>query len=598
MARFTSKPFLPFQQARQIARDLSLKSVKEWRQYMKAHPLDNVPAAPDGRYVKEWQGWGDWLGTGNIAAKNKVFRSYSEACRWVRENGIKSEKQWLEAVKAGQVPADIPRSPRHNYKDEWTTSGDFFGTGFVAYTRRSWVSFEEAKLWASTHGITCREDWIAASKAGVLPKNIPAGPIRVYKECAGGWAALFDKAVRGGSSFIEEVIAHELMAFLPVDRSIRTISLGKGRRKRIDIAVPTKKLLIEYDGWHWHRTTVVKDQRETRSLVKQGWRVVRLRESPLSKISTDDCVVSPKKSIHQRVVVLLRHLLDLGLIPATKEGLIDDYATIGKLQTAGTVLAHAGSWADFATAQAWARHAGVKSSSEFRRYAQENGLPDNIPSVPEIVYQADWPGWGEFLGTGRSYGKPGSWRSFKSARAWAAKSGINDYKGWQKAIKENRIPNDIPRRPHGVYKTEWISYAHWFGANVKKGQRREWRLFKDAREWARASGAKSEADWRLLVKRPHFPRDVPKVPPVTYRDAWKGWGDWLGTGTIAPQQIAFLPFLDARRLVRSLGLRTETEWRTYKASHSLPPGVPRKPEHVYSDSGWHGFRDWLLDEHG
>lgn len=597
MARFPSKkPFLPFKQARKIARSLGLNSVKEWRQYLKDHNLNIVPANPDTRYAGEWQSWGDWLGTGRVAAKDKTFRSYAAARRWVQENGIGSDNQWRAAVKAGRVPVDIPRSPRLTYKDEWTTSGDFYGTGFVAYTRRSWVSFDQAKRWASTHGITCREDWIAASKAGLLPQNIPAHPMRVYDECSGGWSALFDNAVRGGASFVEEVIAHEIQPFLTVDRTVRTVSLGGSRRKRVDIVVPSHSLLIEYDGWYWHRETVEKDRRETKALIEQGWRVVRLRESPLRKVTDDDCVVSRSQGIHQRVVALLRHLLDLGIILTAKATLIDRYAVEGQLRTAGTALAIAGAWADFETARTWAQNSGIKSSTEYRQYVRENRLPEDIPSTPEITYEADWRGWGDFLGTGRVYGRPGSWRSFISAREWVTKSGISDYRGWQQAIKDNRIPSDIPRRPHVVYKSEWVSYPHWFGANVRKGRRREWRSFKDARAWARKSGTKSEQEWRQLVKKPGFPKDIPKGPQVTYRSAWNGWGDWLGTGSIAPQEVKFMSFAESRKWARSLGLRTEKDWRAYKASNLLPTGVPRKPEHVYRQSGWKGFRNWLSNE--
>ncbi len=82
-------------------------------------------------------------------------------------------------------------------------------------------------------------------------------------------------------------------------------------------------------------------------------------------------------------------------------------------------------------------------------------------------------------------------------------------------------------------------------------------------------------------------------PNVTYRARWQGRGDWLGTATVAPQEIQFKSFGEARLVARSLGLRSEAEWRAYKSENGLPPGIPARPDHVYASSGWRGFRDWL-----
>ena len=40
-------------------------------------------------------------------------------------------------------------------------------------------------------------------------------------------------------------------------------------------------------------------------------------------------------------------------------------------------------------------------------------------------------------------------------------------------------------------------------------------------------------------------------------------GDWLGTGTIASYLREYRSFKEARAFVRSLGLKSETEWRAY-----------------------------------
>lgn len=593
MPKYVKRTFLPFAEARDWARALGLRSTREWRARTKEGLPAGIPVNADQVYPAEWKGWGDWLGTGSIAPQNKTFRSFESAKAWVQENGIRSDKQWLNAVRAGLVPADIPRSPRLTYPNDWTTSGGFYGTGFISYRRRKWVPLAEAKRWASEHGIYSREDWMAASKAKLLPANIPGHPLRVYPECNGAWDAIFDTAVRGGASFTEEVFAHEVGLFLPVDRTVRSIGLGNGRTKRVDIAIPSKKILIEYDGWYWHKKSQAKDRRETEQLAAQGWRVVRVRESPLEPICDDDCVVSAKLGLHERVSTLLSHLLLRGLLPSRSRTRLNRYIADGRLHTALTSLASHAGWMTFDDAREIARSLKLKSEPDFRRYCKRGSLPERFPSAPAVVYESQWKGWGDFLGTGRTYSRPGSFRSFQSSRRWVKASGIKTYAQWNEGVRAAKIPIDIPRRPYGVYKDEWVSFAHWFGLKVTPGHRTEWRSFSTARRWARESGAKSEHEWRVLVKRDDFPEDVPKAPYWAYKPQWKGWGDWLGTGTVAPQKVKFQSFEKARRFARSLGLTTCADWLAYKRSTPLPPGIPAHPWNTYRNHGWVGIRDWL-----
>jgi hypothetical protein len=69
-----------------------------------------------------------------------------------------------------------------------------------------------------------------------------------------------------------------------------------------------------------------------------------------------------------------------------------------------------------------------------------------------------------------------------------------------------------------------------------------WRPFEEAREFARNLGLSGDAQWRAYCngKFPEttkLPADIPASPAKVYRiKGWIGWGDWLGTGTIATQQ--------------------------------------------------------------
>jgi len=104
--------FRSFTEAKNFVHSLNLKSQKEWQQYSKSEkrPKD-IPGTPPNPYRKDWKGWGDFLGTGNIAARDIQFRSFTEAKKFFRSLGLKNQREWKEYVKSGKKPDDIPALP-------------------------------------------------------------------------------------------------------------------------------------------------------------------------------------------------------------------------------------------------------------------------------------------------------------------------------------------------------------------------------------------------------------------------------------------------------------------------------------------------------
>ena len=86
------KVFRPFKEAREFARSLGLKSTREWREYYKSgNKPDDIPTAPWTTYKKDWDGIRNWLGTGTVAPKDKVYRPFAEAREFVRTLNLKGQ---------------------------------------------------------------------------------------------------------------------------------------------------------------------------------------------------------------------------------------------------------------------------------------------------------------------------------------------------------------------------------------------------------------------------------------------------------------------------------------------------------------------------
>jgi hypothetical protein len=154
------------------------------------------------------------------------------------------------------VPLDIPRSPWRTYK-EWISVPHFLGQNERKSKNRAWQTYEEARRWAVEMSILDREEWLASSRLGRIPVDIPMNPNVVYRGKGWkGWPAFLGRAVRGGSSIVEDVIAHELSHFTVVDHNTRSIAIGGGARKRVDIVLSDLALIVEYDGAHWHKKSL------------------------------------------------------------------------------------------------------------------------------------------------------------------------------------------------------------------------------------------------------------------------------------------------------------------------------------------------------
>ena len=103
--------YLPFQEALMYARSLALKSQAEWGEWRKsgARPA-NIPTTPHKVYKHAgWQGYGHWLGTGNVRCKD--FLVFKDALDYVRSLHIPTQGAWCIWCKSGARPANIPYSP-------------------------------------------------------------------------------------------------------------------------------------------------------------------------------------------------------------------------------------------------------------------------------------------------------------------------------------------------------------------------------------------------------------------------------------------------------------------------------------------------------
>jgi len=179
--------------------------------------------------------------------------------------------------------------------------------------------------------------------------------------------------------------------------------------------------------------------------------------------------------------------------------------------------------------------------------------------------------------------------TFDKARAFVQRLGLKSETEWRAYCRSGKRPDDIPSSPETVYADAgWAGWRDWLGT----GKRRNgWRPFNKARAFVRSLGLKSASDWRAYCGSGKKPDDIPSNPHKTYADAgWDGWSDWLGSG--GGRRGNWRPFNKTRAFVRSLGLESGDDWKTYCRSGKKPNDIPAVPNKAYAEH-WVGWNDWL-----
>jgi hypothetical protein len=132
-----------------------------------------------------------------VATRLKKYRSFSDARRFVRGLGLRSNAEWQAIIRNGALPSDIPTTPHRTYAGHgWCSLGDWLGTGEIAPRLREHLPFEPARAFVRNLGLRTQREWQAYAVSGKRPPDIPTNPDKTY--AGKGWAG-FGDWLRDGS---------------------------------------------------------------------------------------------------------------------------------------------------------------------------------------------------------------------------------------------------------------------------------------------------------------------------------------------------------------------------------------------------------------
>ena len=387
IASFNMK-FVDFKELDSWVKQFNLKNQGEWYELTKSpnFPKD-FPSAPNHTYKgKGWEGWGKFLGTGNIANFNRKFRSYPSAKKNIKKFKFKSKSEYHKAHKSKLFPIDIPYNPRRTYFEKgWESWGEFLGTGNIASFEIQWPSYIDAKKIVKKYKLKNWTEWREFCKSKEFPSNIPKNPHNTYRHK--GWISMGD--FLGVKAYIKRT--NKSKNFEEARKFARSLKLKSGKewslfcnsgKKPNDIpkhpnsTYKDKGWVNMYDWLGIEKRTYLNyndAKKFVLSLNLKSW-------SEWRNYCTSDQKPDNIPS-HPHIIYRGKGWINIADFIGTK-----DKSTKNK------------KFRTFINAKKYVHQLDIKNQKEWQKFAKSSKRPDDIPSIPSRVYKKEWRGLADWLG--------------------------------------------------------------------------------------------------------------------------------------------------------------------------------------------------------
>ena len=170
-----------FEEAKFILRSVKIKNLNDWFKWKRSKEhlgrvgfaikkIDDirigVPHTPSAAY-KEWTDWGDFLGTGRIAARKRKFRPFKSARKYARSLKLKNGQEWKKLSKSGKLPYDIPADPKVVYGEDYPARKRTTARGVELLNNwKGWADWLGCKPGLSNRRKVSHKESIARAKKG------------------------------------------------------------------------------------------------------------------------------------------------------------------------------------------------------------------------------------------------------------------------------------------------------------------------------------------------------------------------------------------------------------------------------------------------
>jgi len=377
----------------------------------------------------------------------------------VRKLNLKSQTEWHIYTKSKNYNFMLPKAPDQKYKnDGWKSWGDFFGTDFVAYRYRSYISYEEAKKIIHPFSISSVTQWYNFKKSKDFPKEFPKTPETIYKN--DGWKSWGDFLGNKRRSNHKR----NFLSYNQLKIEIKKLNLKTKNDWVKYFKNNSRPANIPYDPFTVYKN---KGWESWGEFLGSGFKKnINYLSYNLAKQKISQLGLKSMKEWHQ-YKNSKKYNPKIPKAPDQKYK-NDGWKSWGDFLGTGRVATYNIQYLKFEQARLFARKLGLKNGKEWREFIKTDKKPDNIPNNPEHVYKnKGWISNGDWLGTGYISNSKKEFLNLQEIKDYFKKNNIESSVQWKKYCKDGKKPNNIPSGIEQYFKTEWKGWADFLGKEKK-----------------------------------------------------------------------------------------------------------------------------------
>tara|TARA_Y100000780_G_C13695637_1_gene421662 strand:+ start:9639 stop:10223 length:585 start_codon:yes stop_codon:yes gene_type:complete len=172
---------------------------------------------------------------------------------------------------------------------------------------------------------------------------------------------------------------------------------------------------------------------------------------------------------------------------------------------------------------------------------------------------------------------------YAQAAALLIEMGVKTLSDFRKLKKAGKRPPLIPANPEEFYEGEYVGWKEFIEAGRSSTpQHISAPTYSQVKALNTYHRIDTKTKYAKALSDGIFPPGTPSRPDNYYTE-WHSWDDFLA-------EYSFIPFSEARRFARTLGLKNSSEWREYCRGGTKPPDIPVLPDRDYPEFiSWQDF---------
>jgi hypothetical protein len=183
---------------------------------------------------------------------------------------------------------------------------------------------------------------------------------------------------------------------------------------------------------------------------------------------------------------------------------------------------------------------------------------------------------------------------FETAKSFVLRLQLKGYDDWIKAIKEGRIPPEVPRRPDLQYRgLGWVDWGDFLQNKLKV----EILPYHEAAMLVQKQNFKNVRGYLAFKKGKPF---LPYKPMYYYADDWVDWDSFLKKPKPPivhnpPRKLknVLKTYNEAREFLRPLKIKDQADWYRHIRLRKIPNDIPTYPSLFYNSKDWGGWIEFL-----